>query len=133
MQPLDFADKFFGPLMGEIRNHRLRRLTVESNEIERPFFLQIAADCRVRLESHGLNSCGEPVIAPGKALVHALLHHRPGAVESKKETVMIKLETILDCVVIDFGREPAQVYESVGAASRGYFSPAVTISWAIIR
>ena len=93
--------------MREIGNHRLRRLTLQRNKIERPLFLQIAADRRVRLESHGPDVFGEPVVAPGKALVHALLHHRPGAVESEKETVMIKLEPILDCVVIDFGGESA--------------------------
>jgi hypothetical protein len=47
------------------------------------------------------------MIAPGKAIVHALLHHRPGAAESEKETVMVKLKTILKRVVIDFGRKPA--------------------------
>ena len=61
------------------------------------------------------------MIAPGKTIVHALLHHRPGAVESEKETVMIKLETILDRVVIDFGGEPAQINEGVGTAIQRIF------------
>jgi hypothetical protein len=51
------------------------------------------------------------MIAAGKASVHALLDYRPRAVEGEKEIMMIKLETVLDRVVVDFRSQAAEMNE----------------------
>src|SRR5215468_9260439 len=51
------------------------------------------------------------MIAAGKAGVHALLDYRPRAAEGEKEIMMVKLETVLNRVVVDFRSQPAEMNE----------------------
>ncbi len=57
---------------------------------------------------HGL---AQPVVAAGVAvgLVHALLHHRPGAPSGEQKGVVVELVAVLDGGAVHLGRHAAGV------------------------
>src|SRR5215469_11904971 len=79
------------------------------------------------------------MIAAGKAGVHALLDHRPRAAEGEKEIMMVKLETVLNRVVVnrvvvDFGSQAAEMNELLRTrAQREFFSGGNNLNGCLAR
>src|SRR5918995_6805386 len=88
----------------ELRDHRLRGCALRGDQVQSPLLLEIAADSRVGIADERFEDLRMPVVAPGKAVVHALLHDGPGTGVRKKEIVMIELKAVLDRVVVDLCR-----------------------------